>query len=74
MTLNELLELKYTNPSKYETALDAYYGNTSSDEHYGELTKLKAVGKILKCNMCSNWVPKKEYDPSLDHCLECHGG
>ena len=56
MTLNELLELKYTNPSKYETALDAYYSSTN------------------KCNDCGRNVPEEEYDSSLGHCLECHGG
>jgi len=27
-----------------------------------------------ECNDCGRNVPKEEYDSSLGHCLECHGG
>jgi len=30
--------------------------------------------EVETCGMCSHKVSIEEYDPSLGHCLECHGG
>tara|TARA_Y100000593_G_C4136788_1_gene250161 strand:+ start:206 stop:409 length:204 start_codon:yes stop_codon:yes gene_type:complete len=38
------------------------------DEDHEIITNLRT------CNKCGYKVSKEEYEPSLGHCLECHGG
>ena len=60
MTLNELLELKYTDAEKYELALDEYMEDK--------------VAHVYTCNECKRNIPEDEFEKSLGHCIECHGG
>ena len=32
------------------------------------------VAHVYTCNECKRNIPEEEFDKSLGHCIECHGG